>query len=76
MAGCYVPCDPAYPDDRLQVYMEDGGAEIMVTSAALTERVQYLAPDSSNLQVGASCLLAVVASKVLAERCASHTPAL
>ena len=46
-----MPCDPAYPDDRLQVYMEDGGATVLVTSAELQPRAERLAPEWATLQV-------------------------
>lgn len=29
--GCYVPLDPAYPDDRLQFMLEDSGAQVLLT---------------------------------------------
>lgn len=33
--GAYVPMDPAYPADRLALYLEDSGAPVLVTEAAL-----------------------------------------
>lgn len=32
--GAYVPMDPAYPPDRIALYIEDSGAPIIVTDAA------------------------------------------
>jgi non-ribosomal peptide synthetase component F len=28
--GCYLPCDPSYPDDRLEVYLEDAKAALVL----------------------------------------------
>jgi arthrofactin-type cyclic lipopeptide synthetase C len=36
--GCYLPCDPSYPDDRLSIYLEDGNAVIILTEANHMER--------------------------------------
>ena len=33
--GAYVPMDPAYPADRLALYLEDSGAQVVVTESAL-----------------------------------------
>ena len=33
--GAYVPIDPAYPSDRIALYLEDSGAQVVVTDAAL-----------------------------------------
>jgi amino acid adenylation domain-containing protein len=33
--GAYVPIDPAYPRDRVEFMLEDGGAEALVTEASL-----------------------------------------
>ena len=30
--GCYLPCDPSYPDDRLEVYLEDAKAALVLTN--------------------------------------------
>ncbi|MGN6381061.1 MAG: amino acid adenylation domain-containing protein [Dyella sp.] len=32
--GCYVPLDPAYPDDRLRFMLEDSGAQVLLKHAA------------------------------------------
>jgi len=34
--GCYLPCDPSYPDDRLAIYLEDGAAKAVFVQ---TERI-------------------------------------
>lgn len=33
--GAYVPMDPAYPADRLALYLEDSGAQVVLTETAL-----------------------------------------
>jgi non-ribosomal peptide synthetase component F len=30
--GCYLPCDPSYPDDRLEVYLEDAKAALVLAN--------------------------------------------
>ena len=30
--GCYLPCDPSYPDDRLEVYLEDAKAALLLAN--------------------------------------------
>src|SRR6185437_15786609 len=37
--GAYVPLDPAYPPPRIAQILEDGGARVVVTRAALADRV-------------------------------------
>ncbi|HWK90397.1 MAG TPA: amino acid adenylation domain-containing protein, partial [Longimicrobium sp.] len=37
--AAYLPLDPAYPDDRLAYMLDDSGARVVVTTAALAERV-------------------------------------
>ncbi|HSU14717.1 non-ribosomal peptide synthase/polyketide synthase [Longimicrobium sp.] len=37
--GGYLPLDPAYPADRLAYMLDDSGAEIVVTTAELAERI-------------------------------------
>ena len=34
--GAYVPLDPDYPADRVALYVEDSGAKVILTEAALT----------------------------------------
>lgn len=40
--GCYLPCDPSYPNDRLAIYLEDGGAAVMLVQPSLEARAQTL----------------------------------
>src|SRR5262249_56043962 len=37
--GGYVPVDPSYPAERLAFMLEDAGAALVVTSAALRDRL-------------------------------------
>jgi natural product biosynthesis luciferase-like monooxygenase protein len=37
--GCYVPLDPAYPDDRVALMIEDSGAKVILTEKALLSSV-------------------------------------
>jgi amino acid adenylation domain-containing protein len=37
--GCYVPLDPAYPEERLRWMIEDARIEVLLTQAAVIERV-------------------------------------
>jgi non-ribosomal peptide synthetase component F len=43
--GCYLPCDPAYPDDRLSMYLEDGNAFLILTSDKHAERAKSMVDD-------------------------------
>jgi len=36
--GCYLPCDPSYPDERLAVYLEDGAAHVVLVQSQQAER--------------------------------------
>ena len=36
--GCYIPIDPSYPKDRQKYILEDSGAEILITSSALSSQ--------------------------------------
>ncbi|MCC6140583.1 MAG: amino acid adenylation domain-containing protein [Nitrospira sp.] len=36
--GCYVPLDPDYPRDRVRFMVEDSGASLVITTAALSDR--------------------------------------
>jgi len=36
--GCYVPLDPDYPRDRVRFMVEDSGAPLVITTAALADR--------------------------------------
>jgi rhizoxin synthesis polyketide synthase/nonribosomal peptide synthetase RhiB len=40
--GCYLPCDPAYPDDRLAMYLEDAEAMVVLVDAKHAQRAQEL----------------------------------
>jgi len=44
--GCYLPCDPSYPDDRLAVYLEDAKAAMMMVQAAHVQRAETLVAGS------------------------------
>lgn len=37
--GAYVPIDPAYPRDRMEFMLEDGGAEVLVTDSSLLQTI-------------------------------------
>ncbi|WP_370311621.1 MupA/Atu3671 family FMN-dependent luciferase-like monooxygenase [Sagittula sp.] len=37
--GAYLPMDPSYPADRLQHFVEDSGAKVIVTQAALDAKL-------------------------------------
>jgi non-ribosomal peptide synthetase component F len=43
--GCYLPCDPSYPDDRLSVYLEDGNAFLVLASVKHAERAKAMVGD-------------------------------
>ena len=40
--GCYLPCDPSYPDDRLAIYLEDGGAKLMLVQPEHAARAKSI----------------------------------
>jgi hypothetical protein len=44
--GCYLPCDPSYPDDRLSVYLEDGAAVLVLVKPEHAARAHDLVPAS------------------------------
>jgi len=44
--GCYLPCDPSYPDDRLAVYLEDAKAALLLVQAHLAERAAAMVGDT------------------------------
>jgi non-ribosomal peptide synthetase component F len=44
--GCYLPCDPSYPDDRLSVYLEDGAALLVLVKTEHAARAKDLVPAS------------------------------
>ena len=37
--GAYLPLDPAYPQERLAFMLDDAGAPLLITQAALRERI-------------------------------------
>ena len=37
--GAYVPIDPAYPRDRMEFMLQDGGAEVLVTDSVLLQTI-------------------------------------
>ncbi|RCX18353.1 amino acid adenylation domain-containing protein [Anaerobacterium chartisolvens] len=37
--GCYLPIDPAYPNERLEFMLEDAGVSILVTGQQLLEKL-------------------------------------
>ena len=50
-AGCYLPCDPSYPEDRLSIYLEDAGASLVLTAPQHRDMAAAL----SDAEVGGSC---------------------
>lgn len=40
--GCFLPCDPSYPDERLAIYLEDGGAIAVLVQADQAARAQSM----------------------------------
>jgi non-ribosomal peptide synthetase component F len=42
--GVYLPCDPSYPDDRLEVYLEDASAVVVLTITEYAARARAMAP--------------------------------
>ena len=57
-AAAYLPCDPGYPDDRLAIYLEDGGASVLLVQPQHRRRAETLA--------GAGCPVLDVAEAQLA----------
>jgi non-ribosomal peptide synthetase component F len=60
--GCYLPCDPSYPDDRLQIYLEDGGAALVLAQATLMPRARALAPRGAVVEDVGALLAAPLAA--------------
>jgi non-ribosomal peptide synthetase component F len=58
--GVYLPCDPSYPDDRLQIYLEDGKAVVLLVDSQHSSRAAGFASghsrvvDVSELQIGSA----------------------
>ena len=40
--GCYLPCDPSYPDDRLAVYFEDAAAKVVLVQDKYSKRAESM----------------------------------
>jgi non-ribosomal peptide synthetase component F len=47
--GAYLPLDPSYPAERLTFMLEDAGAALVITSAALGDRLGQPARGGSSL---------------------------
>jgi len=63
--GAYVPIDPTYPADRISLYLEDSGAKVVVTHAALAEKLPSGARASQlRLDTAAATIAAKPASRV------------
>ena len=43
--GAYVPMDPSYPSDRLVTYLEDSGAQVVLTHSSLVNKLKTLASE-------------------------------
>jgi len=39
--AAYVPLDPAYPQDRLEIMLTDSGAEVLLTQSSLADRLSF-----------------------------------
>jgi amino acid adenylation domain-containing protein len=39
--AAYVPLDPGYPQDRLEVMLTDSGAEVLLTQSSLADRLSF-----------------------------------
>ena len=65
--GCYLPCDPSYPDDRLSVYLEDGNALLVLARDEHADRAKAMVPANiSVVEIGAGAIaLAVTATAPL-----------
>lgn len=53
--GCYVPLDPSYPEQRLQGYLEESQAMLLVSHSSLNEMKEKLLA-GTDVQVGGSCV--------------------
>jgi len=74
--GCYLPCDPTYPDDRLAIYLEDGGAPVVLVQEKGMERAKSMALDGVQvLNVSAVIDPAHEATNVKFEQATSEHPA-
>ncbi len=55
--GCYLPCDPSLPDDRLKMYLEDAGTKVVIVNGKQAQRAQELV---SELTAGAGSGVTVI----------------
>jgi non-ribosomal peptide synthetase component F len=74
--GCYLPCDPAYPDDRLSVYLEDGDALLVLVKTEHAGRAKSLVPafvSIVDIEFTAATNISIASSSL--KPCASDDPA-
>jgi len=64
--GCYLPCDPAYPDDRLAVYLEDAAAHVVLVQSQHADRARGM--------IGANVPIVDVADQVNSGSSAALVP--
>ena len=60
--GVYLPCDPSYPDDRLEVYFEDADAKIVLVQDNFLQRAASMVA-AGVLVVDVAATLATVDAK-------------
>src|SRR6185295_19276849 len=41
--GAYMPLDPAYPQERLEIMLADSGTQVLLTASALADRLAFFA---------------------------------
>jgi natural product biosynthesis luciferase-like monooxygenase protein len=70
--GAYLPLDPTYPPERLAFMLEDSGARVVVTHAALAQGLGDKAAAVVCLDAEAAALTAVDASPVVSDVAPSH----
>ena len=49
--GCYLPCDPSYPDDRLAIYLEDSKAKVVLAQTHHMGRAHGMIDSSEGVRV-------------------------
>ena len=49
--GCYLPCDPSYPDDRLAIYLEDSKAKVVLAQTHHMGRAHGMVDSSEGVRV-------------------------
>jgi amino acid adenylation domain-containing protein len=49
--GCYVPLDPAYPRERLELMIEDAGLTVLLTSDELNHRSESQTTGNPNIAI-------------------------